>query len=139
MDVTNITDFLNAHGIKPSYQRIKVYEHLLQCKNHPTAEMIYRELVKIIPTLSKTTVYNSLKTFVEKGIVRVVTIDGNEMHYDPILEEHGHFQCRRCRKLYNFPIDKNLSFADQVKDYIIEERSIYLKGICKSCIEKEQS
>ena len=64
MTVENITEFLNAHDIKPSYQRIKVYEHLVHSDNHPSAEFIYRKLIKTIPTLSKTTIYNSLKTFV---------------------------------------------------------------------------
>lgn len=133
MTVESITDLLNAHDIKPSYQRIKVYEHLIHCENHPTAEMIYRELVKIIPTLSKTTIYNSLKTFVEKELIKVVTIDGNEMHYDPILQEHGHFHCSECGRIFNFPIDESISFAKGLGLFEITERNIYLKGICKHC------
>ncbi len=133
MTVVNITEFLNAHDIKPSYQRIKVYEHLVHSENHPSAELIYRELIKTIPTLSKTTIYNSLKTFVEKGIVKVVTVDGNEMHYDPVLEEHGHFRCKKCGKLYNFHIDSNQSFSELVSGFEVEERNIYLKGICNQC------
>lgn len=133
MTVASITDLLNAHAIKPSYQRIKVYEHLIHCENHPTAEMIYRELLKTIPTLSKTTIYNSLKTFVEKELIHVLTTDGNEMHYDPILEEHGHFYCNICGKVFNFPINDDISFAESLKFYQVQERHIYLKGICKQC------
>jgi len=136
MTVESITDFLNAHDIKPSYQRIKVYEHLVHSIDHPSVEMIYRELIKTIPTLSKTTIYNSLKTFVEKEIVKVVTIDGNEMHYDSLLEEHGHFRCKKCGKLFNFHIDDKISFTEEVSNFQVEERNIYLKGICDQCISK---
>ena len=37
--------------------------------NHPTVETIYKELIDEIPTLSKTTVYNTLKQFVNILII----------------------------------------------------------------------
>ena len=136
MTVENITEFLNAHNIKPSYQRIKIYEYLVHSDEHPSAELIYRELIKTIPTLSKTTIYNSLKTFVKEGIVKVVTLDGNEMHYDSVLEEHGHFICRKCGKLFNISIDLSQSFSELGSGFEVEERSIYLKGVCNQCNQK---
>jgi len=44
---------LIEHNIAPSIQRIKILEYLSKYKTHPTADMIYRELVKQIPTLSE--------------------------------------------------------------------------------------
>ena len=38
--------------------------YLITKRNHPTAEMIYLELVNEIAGLSKTTVYNTLNLFV---------------------------------------------------------------------------
>ncbi len=55
-------NLLNA-GIKPSYQRIKIYEYIFNNNIHPTVDNIYKKLLKEIPTLSKTTVYNTLKLF----------------------------------------------------------------------------
>jgi len=45
---------------------------------HPTAEMIYQKIVKDVPTMSKTTVYNTLKLLLEKGLVLGITITGTE-------------------------------------------------------------
>lgn len=64
--VTDTSNYLKEHGIKPSYQRMKVFQYLVDNHNHPTVDMIYKALCPEIPTLSKTTVYNTLNLFVEK-------------------------------------------------------------------------
>jgi len=66
---------LMDHGVKPSVQRIAIMDYLLKNRTHPTAEEIYSALVNLIPTLSKTTVYNTLKLFVEQGAALMLTID----------------------------------------------------------------
>ena len=77
-----IQQFLRMHSIKPSHHRIKIYQYLVENRNHPSVDMIYQELVQTIPTLSKTTLYNTLQLFLEKGIVIMITIDENETRYD---------------------------------------------------------
>jgi len=57
----DIPTHLYKKDIKPSYQRIKIFEYLYHEMNHPTADVIFKNLVNDIPTLSKTTVYNTLK------------------------------------------------------------------------------
>ena len=63
----NTADYLLSHGIKPSVHRVAVMNFLLNNRIHPTVDTIYAALAPSIRTLSKTTVYNSLKLFVEKG------------------------------------------------------------------------
>ena len=58
-------DYLISYNIKPSVQRIAIMDYLLAHKTHPSIDEIYLALCKDIPTLSKTTVYNTLKLFVE--------------------------------------------------------------------------
>ncbi len=62
-------EVLKEHSIAPSLQRIKILEFLEKNRTHPTADMIYQALVDEMPTLSKTTVYNTLKAFAEKGVI----------------------------------------------------------------------
>ena len=64
----DIEKYLREHGISPSYQRIRVFEYLISNKNHPTVDMIYKELIKEIPTLSRTTVYNTLNLLVKQKV-----------------------------------------------------------------------
>src|SRR5690625_3948835 len=106
--VDNIKNYLLEKDIKPSYQRIKILEYLRTKKNHPTVDMIYKELVKEIPTLSKTTVYNTLNSFVKKDIARVITIEEGETRFDANTKNHGHFKCTNCNSIYDFKVNENV-------------------------------
>ena len=62
---------LLEHNIKPSMQRIAIMEYLMNHPIHPSADDIYTALSPSMPTLSKTTVYNTLKLFSEQGAAPV--------------------------------------------------------------------
>ena len=51
--IEKIQNLLRANGNKPSHHRIKVYQYLIEKRNHPSVDMIYQELVRNIPTLSR--------------------------------------------------------------------------------------
>jgi len=68
-------DRLLEHNIKPSMQRIAIMEYLMEHPIHPSADDIYTALSPSMPTLSKTTVYNTLKLFSEQGAALMLTID----------------------------------------------------------------
>lgn len=63
-------EYLLSYHIKPSVQRIAIMDYLLNHKTHPCIDEIHTALCKEIPTLSKTTVYNTLKLFVEHGAAK---------------------------------------------------------------------
>lgn len=124
---------LNEKDISPSVQRIRVLEYLQKSKNHPTVDDIYIDLVKEIPTLSKTTVYNILKLFAEKNVARTLRVGNNEARYDGDTSVHGHFKCNKCGNIYDFNVNmEELKFTGLDK-FKINEYQIYLKGICKKC------
>jgi len=125
---------LHSKGIRPSYHRIRVLEYLFQQKDgHPTADEIFDALSPDIPSLSKTTVYNALHTFVEAGLVRVVDIDESEARYDITLSNHGHFKCDACGCITNFPIDINRVPIAGLDQFAIKEKNVYFKGLCPQC------
>lgn len=133
MKVNDVSALLKESGIKPSYQRIKIFEYLIGTKEHPTVDIIYRELIDEIPTLSKTTVYNTLDIFVKHRIAKVITIDGNETRYDADVTDHGHFKCVRCGSVSDFNVDlEELTFKD-LADHEIQFRHLYFVGICDKC------
>ena len=130
-------EILTERGIQPSFQRLKILKYLYSRKTHPTAEEIYKNLVKEIPTLSRTTVYNTLKTFVEKKIITALTIEDNEVRYDFCVSPHLHFKCRYCGKIYDIKKDCEIFKKKTIKGHLIEEYHLYLKGICKNCRKKK--
>lgn len=69
-NMEKIKTLLEEKGIKPTFQRLKILEYLSNnLNNHPTVEMVYEKLLNDIPTLSLTTVYNTLNNFLEKRLV----------------------------------------------------------------------
>lgn len=132
----SLEEYLKKHGIKPSYQRMRIFDYLVQHKNHPTVDVIFRALVQEIPTLSKTTVYNTLKLFLEQGIVQLLVIEENETRYDADISTHGHFKCTECGQVYDIRIDLSCLDLSELKAHRVDEQHIYFKGTCNKCLNK---
>ena len=132
--IENISKYLLENGIKPSVQRLKIFEYLSNTIEHPTVETIFNALSEEIPTLSKTTVYNTLRLFQSKGIVNVINIEDNETRYDADTSFHGHFKCTECGKVYDFKVDISKINFKELENFKIKESHYYLKGICKYCL-----
>lgn len=131
-------EILQQHGISPSLQRIAIMDYLIRNRMHPMADEVYTALVRKIPTLSKTTVYNTLHLFVEHGVVQMLTIDEKKVCYDGVMEPHAHFMCRCCGRL----IDVELPVAPErlipkADGFRIDESHLYYKGVCRECLASE--
>jgi Fur family peroxide stress response transcriptional regulator len=133
MDKIDIETILTENGVKPSIHRIKILEYILYRKNHPTVDTIYRDISNEIPTLSKTTVYNTLKTFQDYNVVQPITIEDNEVRYDASLEKHAHFKCTKCNKIFDIDIDTKVLHLKTINGHLIRESHLYFKGLCESC------
>ncbi len=138
--IDTLKEILINNGISPSYHRLKIYEYLMNNKTHPSADKIYADILKFIPTLSKTTIYNTLKTFVEKGIVASITIENTEVRYDADVSFHGHFKCQACNGLYDIGIDhmqneRKLGTQKKIDGHNVLEKHVYFKGVCKKCLQ----
>lgn len=136
MGISNVGEYLKEHGIKPSVQRMRIFQYLLDNHAHPTVDDIYKNLSDEIPTLSKTTVYNTLNIFVSNEIVKEIIIEENEVRYDVITGTHGHFKCKNCGEIKDFDIDISEFDLKELGDVEIEETHFYLKGICEKCLKE---
>ena len=131
--IQQINNILLKANIKPSYQRIKILEYLINNNIHPTVDKIYSNLVIDIPTLSKTTVYNTLKLFEKQEVINSLNIDENEIRYDAFRNIHGHFKCQICSNIYDFEYNNNDLKYSGLANYKIEQTELNLKGICPNC------
>ena len=131
--INNNAKLLKEKDIRPSVQRIRVLEYLQNSNNHPTVDTIFHDLVKEMPTLSKTTVYNILKLFAEKNVARTVRIGNNEARYDGDTSIHGHFKCDKCGNIYDFNVNMEELKLSGLDKFKINEYQIYLNGICEKC------
>jgi len=128
---------LKQQHIKITPQRLAVLQYLDQNRHHPTADDIYTALKQKTPSLSKTTVYNALDTLNEHGLIDALTICGSELRFDIHKDNHHHFLCKECGRIYDIGI--NCPNAKKVEEYghKVEEIHGYFKGICQTCLRKK--
>lgn len=126
--------YLLQHSIKPSVQRIAVMNYLMNNRTHPTIDEIYLALNPSMPTLSKTTVYNTLDIFLEKGAVQALVIDEKNARYDVDTSAHAHFICRSCGKVYDiFNLKPSMFQLPQNAEFNIDTVEISYSGTCNMC------
>jgi Fur family ferric uptake transcriptional regulator/Fur family peroxide stress response transcriptional regulator len=101
---------------------------------HPTADVIFNDLYPSIPTLSKTTVYNTLKLLEEQGAIRAIRIDDKNLRYDSNISHHAHLKCKNCDKVVDIPLNNNVVFeVNDSGDFVLTECQVYYKGYCNQC------
>jgi len=124
---------LSERNIRPSIQRVRILAYMKENLCHPTVEKIYNDLHPEIPSLSKTTVYNTLNLFLAAGLVRMLNIEENEIRYDIVMKTHGHFKCESCGEIFNFRINIDDFPADDLNGFTIKDKDVYFKGVCPKC------
>lgn len=82
---------LSSHGVKPTDQRVRVAEILMQAPTHMTAEQILTIVRQGGERVSKATVYNTLKVLADTGLVRQIHLDPERVVYDSTRAPHHHF------------------------------------------------
>ncbi len=91
MNAIDLKKRLAAAGIQPTPQRLDVASVLLAEPQHLSAEQIQDALRAVGKRVSKATVYNSLRLFCERGLIREVNVDPTRVFYDSTTHAHHHF------------------------------------------------
>lgn len=119
MKKENIGIELKNNSLKVTPQRIAVLEALASLNDHPTADKIKEYVVKNHPNVAVGTIYKTLETFVEKGLVKKVKTDEDVMRYDAILEKHHHLYCEDTERIEDF-FDNRLN--ELLEEYFKKKR-----------------
>ena len=136
----DMADRLRSMGLKATPQRLLILKEVLGREDHPTAEVIYKAVKKVHPTLSFNTVYQTLQALTEKEFINVIRPVVDAARYDPITEIHGHFMCSKCKKiedqLLEDPVLKKMdSDVSASGKYWVAQRQILWVGLCRTCQE----
>ena len=135
-----VTQHLKSHGIRPSVQRVAIMKYLMEHHTHPTAETIYVDLRETVPTLSRTTVYNTLQLLASCHAINILSIDKRNMHYDGRTEPHAHFLCQCCGKIVDVEVDAHLhEHLYSSEQFKVEQVELNYTGVCHECACKAQA
>ena len=124
----------NGHRLTP--HRREVYEVLLAQRDHPTATEVFMRAKQRMPSISLATVYNCLETLVDCGLAKQVNMERDATRYCPNLDEHGHFMCERCGKVFDVPLAASHHIEgtwDLPRGFTVTHSDFTLRGICADC------
>ena len=121
-------------------QKSFIFGYLKSVKSHPTAEMVYEEVRKKLPTISQGTVYRVLNNFKDKGEVLAIDTKDN-VHFDADVSDHAHFICEECGNVYdvinycgNCEILKNKTARKVPRVGTVKRYIINFYGVCNKCL-----
>jgi len=118
-------------------QRLEIFKELAQATDHPTAETLHQRLIQGMPTLSLDTVYRTLGTFANLGLVNKVETSESQAYFEVAQVQHHHLICRKCKEIIDFQwqyID-NAALPEEVNSWgKIERKNIVVYGTCHKCL-----
>ncbi len=126
-------------GLAATHQRQIVYEAVIASHGHYSPEQVYASVRKRIPSISLATVYNNLRLFVERGLLREVSPHASTLLVDGNLKPHHHLVCSRCKAVQDIEADfidlKRLS--PHVPDgFDLTQPVVEVFGLCRRCSAK---
>src|ERR1041385_4923212 len=127
-----LNERLATGGFRFTPQREHVYSVLLGKRDHPTAEEVFIRTKREMPDISMATVYNCLDALVQCGLVRQVTLERGAARFCPNMQEHCHFYCDGCQKVFDINLMAGAGVA-LPKGFKAERYDIAIHGQCPDC------
>jgi Fe2+ or Zn2+ uptake regulation protein len=134
--VDAIIKLFRHKGLKITPQRRAIFELLTRDDSHPTAEEVYQRLLSVMPDVSRTTVYNTLRELVALGeLAEVEDLNEDGTRYDTNANHHHHLFCVRCRTLIDIDRDfEGLELPpEETEGYRIVKSRVTFYGYCPNC------
>ncbi len=137
-----LLDQFHEHGLRITPQRRVILELLVNDKSHPTAEQVYQRVLAVMPDVSRTTVYNTLRELSDLGeLAQVHDLSDGGHRYDTNNSAHHHLCCVVCHKLID--LDRDFEGVDlsseESSGYRVLTRQITFYGICPACQVAEEA
>lgn len=124
-------------GLKITPQRLEIFRELASSGEHPTAEAIFNGIKVRMPTVSLDTVYRTLNTLQEHGLIVRVEVLDERSRYDANLDQHHHLVCVRCNTVQDlyWPDVDQMPLPAEVGDWgNVHQLHAELRGLCRTCL-----
>jgi Fur family peroxide stress response transcriptional regulator len=127
-------------GFKLTPQRLAILDYLEGNQEHPSAEDVYRAVLRRYPTMSFATVYNTLEMLRQHGRVLELTGIPGRKRFDPNTEPHSHLVCTECSRIVDVPEFRRPSMGSRHRaGFEITGSHTEFTGICPSCRKRINS
>lgn len=134
-----LAEKLREKGLKVTPQRMAIYSLLCASTSHPTAESVWEEVKKDFPAISFNTVYTTLSTLEQSGLIQRLHVGSNIAHYDANTAPHVHLQCETCGRVEDYHHDCGVDLSKIGQEiglqagFVIDKVELNLYGQCSHC------
>lgn len=135
----SLTDKLKSKRIKVTPQRLAIYKILTNTTEHPSAEIIYKQLLPTHPTMSLATVYKTLDTLIKAKLIQSLNVGEDSFRYDANANTHPHAICLSCHKvidLHTKALDGLGTKVQEDTEFEVINEQVFFYGYCKDCKTK---
>lgn len=113
--VEEAIQLIKESGLKATHQRMVIFRSLAASTAHPTVDWIFEKVKESYPSISLATVYKTMETFVEAGLVKRVKCEDGKPRFDANLEPHNHLYCESTGKIFDF---KDAGLQSVIEEYL---------------------
>ncbi len=118
-------------------QRDAIRAAIEQAGRPLSPQEILRDARGSVNRLGLATVYRNLKRLAADGAVRLVTLPGDAPRYELTeAEHHHHFQCTRCRRVFDVPGCPGDLRRLAPRGFTVEHHDVTLYGRCPGCAKR---
>ena len=137
-----ISHFINEckrAGLKVTHQRTEIYRILLIIPDHPSAETLYKRLLPTLPTISLDTVYRTLSTLEQHGLVNRIQTSESQARFEAVIANHHHLICSNGKDVMDvhWPEIESLDLPEAGDGWgKSHSRNLIMYGVCSTCSGK---
>lgn len=119
-----------------SKQREAILNYLHSTHSHPSADMVYEQVRKVLPEISLGTVYRNLSKLSDAGEILKLDTGSDKEHYDGFTHKHYHFVCKCCDRVYDVDMPEVEGIDEQAAEslgVLVDNHSMVFYGKCADC------
>lgn len=131
-----LSEGIRAAGLRLTHQRLEVARVLAAAESHPDVETVFRRVRLRVPTISLDTVYRTLASLEESGLVERIAATAGPTRYDGNPFPHHHFVCRSCGLVRDInDINPATLCPSRQAETLGDVEAIHIeyRGICTAC------
>lgn len=124
------------HGLAATHQRQVLYEVMQTMPGHPTPEEVYMRVKELVPAISLATVYKNIHLFVERGVLKQLSMHHGSLRVELNDTHHHHLVCSHCKAIIDID-EQDLGVLPALQNlpggFRVERYSMDVIGICAAC------
>lgn len=140
--MNHLKERLRSSRVKLTHQRMEIFSEVAMSEEHPDAEKIYKSVRKRLPSISLDTVYRTLWSLLDLGLITTLGLPRKTIRFDANMKLHHHFACTKCgmtRDFYSKKLDRlKIPGLEEILE-TVQRTQVEVSGICKKCSAKMQS